>query len=73
MGLWHAIDRAAAKPHDNGKLQTVCTTNWKENKQEWTSLQFVLTAAVIYVIYVELEFIVVLIDSGTHFEEIGGG
>ena len=25
MGLWHAIDRAATKPNDNGKLTTVCT------------------------------------------------
>ena len=25
MGVRHAIDRAATKPHDNGKLATVCT------------------------------------------------
>ena len=43
MGLWHAIDRAAAKPHDNGKLTTVCTVNWAEDE----SLQFVSTAAVV--------------------------
>ena len=48
MGLWHAIDRAAIKPHDNGKLTTVCTGNWTEDEQEW-GLQFVSTAAVVNV------------------------
>ena len=45
--LWHAIARAVAKPHDNGKLTTVCTANWKEKEQEWASLQLVSTAAVV--------------------------
>ena len=39
----HAIDRAAAKPNDNGKLQTVYQL---ERKQEWT-IQFVSTDAVV--------------------------
>ena len=75
MGLWHAIDRAVAKPNDNGKLKTVCTINLKEKKQEWTSLHSyqLLQLYRIYVIYVEIEFIVFLIGSGKHFEEIGGG
>ena len=47
MGLWYAIDRAATKPHGNGKLETVCTGNWAENEQAWTSLQFVSAAAVV--------------------------
>ena len=47
MGVRHAIDRAVAKSNDNGKLATVCPGNWKENKQEWMSLQFVSTAAVV--------------------------
>ena len=66
MGFWHAIDTAVAKPHDNGKLATVCTGNWTENELESASLKFISTAAVvkIYVIYVELEFIVFLIISG---------
>ena len=33
--------------HDNGKLTTICTGNWKENEQECTSLQFVSTASVV--------------------------
>ena len=47
MGLWHATDRAVAEPHDNGKLAVVCTGNWAENEQEWSSLQFVSAAAVV--------------------------
>ena len=31
--LWDAIQRAAAKSNDNGKLMTVCTGYWKENEQ----------------------------------------
>ena len=57
-----------AIPHDNGKHAFICTCNWTENEQEWTCLQFISTAAVvkfIYVIYVELEFIVYLIGSGS--------
>ena len=54
MGLLDAIDRAAAKPHDNGRFKTVCTTSWKENQaSKQASKQFISTAAV-YVIYVEI-------------------
>ena len=75
MGLWHAIDRAVTKDHDNGKLAVICTGNWTENEQEWASLQFISTVAVvkfIYVIYVELEFIVFLIGSGSQVGKCAG-
>ena len=71
MGLWHAIDRAATKPNDNGNLATVCSGNWRENKQKWTSLQFVSSASVLKTlcnIYVEIEFIVFSINSGERGE-----
>ena len=37
-------------PNDNGKLAVVCTGNWKENEQKWSSLQFVSAAAVVNLI-----------------------
>ena len=45
--MWYANDRAAAKPHGNGKLAVVCTGKSAEVEQEMASLQFISTAAVV--------------------------
>ena len=45
--MWYADVRVAAKPNGDGELAVICTTNMVENEQDWKSVQFISTAAVV--------------------------
>ena len=47
MGMWYANERVAAEPYDDGELTVICGVNWTENKQDWSSIQFISTATVL--------------------------
>ena len=49
MGMWYVDERVAAKPYDDGELAVICTTNSVENQQDWKSVQFISTAAVLII------------------------
>ena len=51
MGMWYANERFAAEPYDDGELTVICAVNWTENEQDWKSVQFISTAAVLSVNY----------------------
>ena len=60
--MWYANERVAAKPYGDGDITVICATNRVENEQDWKSVQFISTAAVlinckiIYVIHRRNEF-----------------
>ena len=47
--VWYADERVAAKPYGDGEFAVICTTNRVENEQDWKSVQFISTAAVLIV------------------------
>ena len=47
--MWYADERVAVKPYDGGELAVIFTTNRVENEQDWKSVQFISTAAVLIV------------------------
>ena len=51
MGMWYANERGEAKLYDDGELTVICVVNWTENEQDWKSVQFISTAAVLIVDY----------------------
>ena len=47
--MLYAEERVAAKPYGDGELAVIYTTNRVEKEQDWKSVQFVSTAAVLIV------------------------
>ena len=45
--MWYANERVAVKPYGDGDLTVICMTNRVENEQDWKSVQFISTAAVL--------------------------
>ena len=45
--MWYADEIVASKPYGDGDLAVICMTNRVENEQDWESVQFISTAAVL--------------------------
>ena len=57
--LGHVVcnERVAAKPYVNGDLTIICSTYRVENELDWKSVQFILTAVVLIICKLFMQYI----------------